>query len=125
MMSRKKSYKRYKWDPLLMQIAKGLAESAEAISQGTVKIQLFDDEEIQNGEVVHYHPINNPVNFMKNPLGTNVRQEMRNHLSMAAEEVCVVLELCRKYPWLLSKEDTDYLEETWMRINRIPIRKKG
>ena len=46
---------------------------------------------------------------------------MRIHLSEIGGHMAGITLLCEKYPWLLSKEDLDYLEENWFRVSSIEI----
>lgn len=117
--------KKYKWDPLLTQIAKGLAETAEKATNGIVKIEYPTEEYIQQDEILYYSPLADPVNFLKRPFGTKVREQVHFHLCKIADHAAAVWLLCDKYPWLISEEDKKLLDEFFYKVDRIHVNKKG
>lgn len=68
-----------------------------------------------------FDPISNPKEFLKSPFGRSVREQVRIHLSEIGGHMAGITMLCEKYPWLLSKEDLEYLEENWFRISNLEI----
>ena len=83
------------------------------------KRKMDDDEQI-----FYYDPLRDPVNFLKRPFGTSVREQLRQHLSEISGAMAAITLLVERYPWLLSKEDVDYLNDNWQRIDQIYIRKR-
>ncbi len=68
-----------------------------------------------------FDPIRNPKDFIKAPFGRSVREQMRIYLSEIGGYMAGITILCEKYPWLISKEDMDYLEANWLRVSNIEI----
>jgi hypothetical protein len=54
----------------------------------------------------------------------SAREELRAHISTIAGAMAGITLICERYPWLLSKEDLQYLEDNWARVDRIQIQKK-
>jgi hypothetical protein len=75
-------------------------------------------------EKVLFDPIRNPKEFLKAPFGRSVREQMRIYLSEIGGNMAGITLLCERYPWLLSKEDLEYLEENWMRVSNLKIRNR-
>lgn len=74
--------------------------------------------------IFYYDPLRDPVNFIKRPFGTSVREQMRSYLSEISGAMAALTLLYEKYPWLLTKEDYDYLNNNWQRIDQICVRKR-
>ena len=54
----------------------------------------------------------------------SAREELRAYISTISGAMAGITLICEKYPWLLSKEDVQYLEDNWRRIDSITICKK-
>ena len=76
-------------------------------------------------ERIFIDPIRDPKGFLKAPFGKSVREMMRDHLSEISDHAAAITLLCERYPWLLSKEDLQYLEEIWARMDQIRIHNKN
>lgn len=76
-------------------------------------------------EWLFFDPIKDTGNFVRKPFGTSVRDQVKLHLSNITGDMCAIMELCLHYPWLISDDDRQFLEDVWFRVNRITVRKKS
>ena len=125
-MARRRGKRRSINDPILQQMADGVAEATErtigtaaALFSADTVWREYDDE-----YMLYYNPIADPVNFLRRPFGTSLRMQITYHLSKAADHIAGALELCRGKEWLLTPEDAKFLDETFWRLNRVHPRKK-
>lgn len=78
-----------------------------------------------NDERLLVNPIKDPVEFIRAPFGKSIREHIRGHLCGIADHMAAITLLCEKYPWLLSEEDLQFLEDTWIRVDKIEIHNKN
>ena len=127
MVRKGKRRRRQKGDPVMSQIANAAAEGIDRL-KGTAAALVTEtrtEEGLYGETMLYFSPLDDPINFLRRPFGTSAREQMRYHLCMAQEHIAGVLEHSRKEEWLLSKEDREYLDEVFWRLNRISPRKKS
>ena len=115
---------KYHYDKTLNKILKSILDNTKKLTGSAVKMIDSDSKWIE-GDRLFFDPIRETKSFARKPFGTHIREEARYHLCMASEEICRALVLTEKYYWLLSEEDTKYLEETWRKIDQIYLHKKS
>ncbi len=115
-----------KGDPILTQMAEGLKEGAERTIGTTVGIFSPDgtSRDYRGETILYFNPIDDPINFIRRPFGTSIREQIRYHLCRAADHVAYVQELCRGREWILSEEDREFLEKAFWALNGMVLHKK-
>lgn len=111
-------------DKLLNNMIKSLLKSTQRLTGSTVKMVNPNAKWVQ-GDVLFFDPITETKKFVRKPFGTTIREQMRLHLSTIVGEMCGLMDLHDRYPWLLSDEDRAFLEDVWMKVDRIVIHKKS
>ena len=110
-------------DKTLNTIMKALLKSTKRLTGSAVKMVDSDSKWIE-GDILFFDPIRETEQFVRKPFGTSVREQMREHLCKAADEMCGVMDLANRYPWLISDEDRSFLEEVYLKVDGITIQKK-
>lgn len=110
-------------DKTLNTIMKALLKSTKRLTGSAVKMVDSDSKWIE-GDILFFDPIRETEKFVRKPFGTSVREQMRAHLSKAVGEMCGVMDLTDKYPWLITKEDRSFLEDVWLKVDSIVVHKK-
>lgn len=110
-----------KQDPIISQLSKGLAETAKRMT-GSLALMITNEQPQE--DIMYYDPLRDPVNFVKKPLGQGVREQMRAYLSSISGAMAGLTLLYERYPWLLSKEDYQYLEDNWFKVESITVLSK-
>ena len=111
-------------DKTLNKILKSLTQNTKKLTGSMVKMVDSDSKWIE-GDTLFFDPVRETKQFVRKPFGTSIREQMRYHLSIIAGEMCGVMDLHERYPWLLSKEDRAFLEEVWQKVDGIVIHKKS
>lgn len=90
------------------------------INQVIKAFNLHEEEE----EMLYYDPFQDPINFLKRPLGVSIRTLLSQSLSTLSSTLAFISLLAERYPHLLSDEDRKWLDEAFFRANRIFVKRK-
>lgn len=90
------------------------------INQVIKAFNLHEEEE----EMLYYDPFQDPINFLKCPLGVSIRTLLSQSLSTLSSTLAFISLLAERYPHLLSDEDRKWLDEAFFRANRIFVKRK-
>lgn len=121
----KKQFFRYVSDPIITQLKEGIESMSIRLVGPILSSIVPRGPTLEDNEILYYDPVKDPLNFLRKPLGTSLREEMRYHLTGIVAHMAVLALLREKYPWLLSDEDYKFLDEVSYRIDSIHVRAKS